>query len=231
VRDSSGNRADEQPRAWRFRVGDALPADDPLARFILVVAVGLNDNILVNSRFVEAEEQYELLYYFQLASGHLYELAATLRRAHDEWPEVREFVAALQQQYRVDFAATVRLAEPGDATGRTLRRFRNGFFHYPALKRSTAERRRLPLRRALRQAADTEGTLTVGGGLGGGIRAHFADELVAQLMMAGREEDEIRALLAQLGELQAAYNRFAQAALGRYLNGLPEGIVTEVTTD
>jgi hypothetical protein len=35
------NEADEQElRELRFKVGDALPADDPLARFILVVATG-----------------------------------------------------------------------------------------------------------------------------------------------------------------------------------------------
>jgi hypothetical protein len=32
----------------------------------------------------------------------------------------------------------------------------------------------------------------------------------------------------QLGELQAAYGRFAQAALGRHLNSLGEGVVTQV---
>ncbi len=47
------NEADEQElRELRFKVGDALPADDPLARFILVVSMGLNDNSLSNTRFV-----------------------------------------------------------------------------------------------------------------------------------------------------------------------------------
>jgi hypothetical protein len=51
------NEADEQElRELRFKVGDALPADDPLARFILVVSMGLNHNSLSNRRFVDVVE-------------------------------------------------------------------------------------------------------------------------------------------------------------------------------
>ena len=54
------NEADEQElRELRFKVGDALPADDPLARFILVVSMGLNDNSLSNTRFVNTKEPYD----------------------------------------------------------------------------------------------------------------------------------------------------------------------------
>jgi hypothetical protein len=116
------NEADEQElRELRFKVGDALPADDPLARFILVVSIGLNDNGLSNTRFVNTKEPYELLYFFRLASGHLHELANRLRRAHEEWPEVQEFVASLQENYRDDFESIVRLANPNDDVGQSSR--------------------------------------------------------------------------------------------------------------
>ena len=82
---------------------------------------------------------------------------------------------------------------------------------------------------ALRDGASDEGTISIGEKALGGVRAHFADELGAKLVMAhvGLGEDEQRALVKELGELQAAYGRFAQAALGRYLNGLGD-VVTEV---
>ena len=57
-----GDADEKQIHELRFRIGDALPADDPLARFILVVAMGLNDNSLANTRFVNTDEEYELLY-------------------------------------------------------------------------------------------------------------------------------------------------------------------------
>jgi hypothetical protein len=152
------NEADGQElRELRFKVGDALPADDPLARFVLVVSMGLNDNSLSNTRFVNTKEPYELLYFFRLASGHLHELAKRLRRAHEEWPEVQEFVADLPEDFRHDFESIVRLADPNDDVGQKLERFRNEFFHYPDLRRKTAERGKLPLMQALTDAADTEG--------------------------------------------------------------------------
>jgi hypothetical protein len=114
-----GEAEEKQIRELRFRVGDALPADDPLARFILVVSMGLNDNSFSNTHFVGGTEDYELLYFFRLASGHLHELANRLRVAHEEWPDVQEFVAGLDEQYRDDFAAIVQLADGKNATGRS----------------------------------------------------------------------------------------------------------------
>jgi hypothetical protein len=225
------NEADGQElRELRFKVGDALPADDPLARFVLVVSMGLNDNSLSNTRFVNTKEPYELLYFFRLASGHLHELAKRLRRAHEEWPEVQEFVADLPEDFRHDFESIVRLADPNDDVGQKLERFRNEFFHYPDLRRKTAERGKLPLMQALTDAADTEGTISVGEEALGGIRAHFADELVGKLVMErlGLDDDERKGLVKQLGELQAAYGRFAQATLGRYLNSLGKDVMTQV---
>lgn len=224
-----GDADEKQIHELRFRIGDALPADDPLARFILVVAMGLNDNSLANTRFVNTDEEYELLYFFRLASGHLHELANRLRVAYEEWPEVQKFVAGLDKQYRDDFAAIVHLADPKNDTGEKLGRIRNEFFHYPDLLRKTAERGKLPVMEALRDGASDEGTISVGEKALGGVRAHFADELGAKLVMAhvGLGEDEQRALVKELGELQAAYGRFAQAALGRYLNGLGD-VVTKV---
>ena len=128
----STSGGEQEIREVRFEVGDALPADDPLARFILVVSMGLNDNSLANTTFVETEEPYKLVYFFQLASGHLYELAKTLRRAYEEWREVKEFIDALPQEYQDDFDAIVSLADEKNETGRRLRHLRNGFFHYPS---------------------------------------------------------------------------------------------------
>jgi hypothetical protein len=220
-----GEAKEKEIRELRFRVGDALPADNPLARFILVVSMGLNDNSFSNTRFVDGTEDYELLYFFRLASGHLHELANRLRVAHEEWPEVQEFVAGLDQQFRDDFARIVQLADEKNATGEKLTRIRNEFFHYPDLRRKTAERGKLPVMKALREGAD-ERTISLGEKALGGVRAHFADELGAKLVMAhlGIDDDEKKGLVKELGELQAAYGRFAQAALGSYVNGLGDAV-------
>jgi len=222
-----GDGPEQDVQIWSFRFGDAFPADDPLARFVVVVALGLNDNTLSHTRLVAAEEAYERLYFFHLASGHLFGLADELSRAHEEWSEIRAFVATLDEQYRNDFDAIVGLASSDDTTGTRLRAIRNRFFHYPSLRRRSAERGWLPLQRALRDLSELDAEVRAGaGGLGGGIRALFADDVLVNLMTREIDEDEIAGLLATLGDLQAGYNRFAQAAVGRYLRNLPRGVVT-----
>jgi hypothetical protein len=218
----------DELRQWAFRLGDVFKSDDPVARFVVVVAIGLNDNILANRAFVEHDEPHELLYFFHLASGHLWELAERLEDAWQEWEPVQEFVKSLPVEYQNDFASITALIDPEDPTGRLLSRIRHQFFHYPHLRKSTADRQRLPLQRVLKDGADAEMSLVAGGGgLGGGIRARFADDILVRLMTLTVDETELQPLLARLGELQAAFNRFAQMALGRFLAELPTGVLRE----
>jgi hypothetical protein len=83
--------ARQRTHEWRFRIGAAFPADNPLARFIVAVARAMDDTVLANGLFVQSEQSYKLLYFFNLASSHLYEAAETFRKAHNEWDEVQEF--------------------------------------------------------------------------------------------------------------------------------------------
>jgi hypothetical protein len=90
--------ARQRTHEWRFRIGAAFPADNPLARFIVAVARAMDDTVLANGLFVQSEQSYKLLYFFNLASSHLYEAAETFRKAHNEWDEVQEFVALLDNE-------------------------------------------------------------------------------------------------------------------------------------
>jgi hypothetical protein len=220
---------DEERHEWSFELGVAFPAGDPLARFVTDVSMGLNDTLLSNEGFVAADEAHASIYYFKLASGHLWELAHVLGEAYEQWPEVRDFIGRLQQSFQEDFAAVIEIAAPADPTGigDRLRRLRNGFFHYPSLRRSTAERGRLPLMHALRDAHDLQGLVTIDPTRGelSGIRALFADEVAVKLLTAGYQDGELERLVSRVAQLQAAYNRFAQAVLGRYLREMPNGLV------
>lgn len=64
-----------------------------------------------------------------------------------------------------------------------------------------------------------------GGGPLNGIRALFADEVFVKSLTADYEVGELERLVASFAEYQPALNRFAQAAVGRYLRDLPEGVV------
>jgi hypothetical protein len=96
---------DRLTHQWRFQIGEAFPADSPLARFVVAVAQAMNDSDLANSLFVKAAKDYERIYFFSLASSQLYEAAEMLYQAHREWEEVRGFAACLEWEYRPVAAA------------------------------------------------------------------------------------------------------------------------------
>jgi hypothetical protein len=220
-------REREVTHRWRFRIGEAFPADSPLARFIVAVAAGMNDNVLANGLFVESERDFEHLYFFSLANSHLYEVAETLHKAHREWEEVRDFVDALDEARQQDFTMIKALAEPaGDWPSNRLKELRNMFFHYLRLDGAAVDAGRLPLLRGLADAADMEGEVVIeAGGPLNGIRARFTDEVFVKALTATYENGELERLVAALADYQPALNRFAQAALGRFLRELPDGVV------
>jgi hypothetical protein len=187
----------------------------------------MNDTLLANSLFVKAAKPYEHIYFFNLASSHLYEAAENFRQAHREWQEVRDFVASLDGDRQDEFAAITALAAPdADWPGNRLKELRNSFFHYLRLDRAAADVQQLPLQRGLTEAADLKGQVIIeAGGPLNGIRALFADEILLNALTADYEEGEVERLVASFADYQPALNRFAQAALGRYLRAFPEDIV------
>lgn len=217
----------EARHEWQFRVGEPFPADSALARFVVAVAGALNDSGLSNTLFVQAQTSFERLYFFNLASSHLYEAAEMLRRAHREWDDVRDFVATLDAERREEFERVAALAAPdAEWPGPRLKTIRNSFFHYLRLDRSAADAGQLAISHGLAEAADLESSLVIEPGAAlSGIRALFADEVLVKTITDGYEDDEFERLVESLASFQGDLNRFAQGALGSYLRNQPDGVV------
>jgi hypothetical protein len=175
--------------------------------------------------------RYEHVYFFNLASSHLYEAAETFWKAHREWPQVRDFVAALDHEHQTDFTRVSALASPSAVwPAERLKTLRNSFFHYLRLDRGAADAERLPLVEGLRGIDDEHGRVVIeAGGVLTGIRSIFADDVLVNTIAADYDDGELDRLVAALPDYQAALNRFAQAALGRYLRSLPDGVVDDRT--
>lgn len=218
---------EELRHEWRFTIGAVFPSESPLARFVVAVGGALNDNILSNTLFVQARQGHERLYFFNLASSHLFEAAETFRQAHREWQEVRDFVATLEAERREEFERLTALAEPNASwPGDRLKAIRNSFFHYLRLDRAAAEAGQLPIARGLAEAVDLESSLVIEPGAGlSGIRALFADEVLVKTITDGYEDDELERLVEALAAYQGDLNRFAQGAIGRYVREQPDGLV------
>jgi hypothetical protein len=223
-----GGVCDNTQHEWRFQIGAAFPADSPLARFVVAVGGVLNDNVLSNSLFVKSEEPFEHIYFFNLASSHLYEAAEIFRQARREWVEVHDFVSGLEEERRDEFERVAALAAPdADWPGSRLKEIRNSFFHYLRLDRAAAEAGHLALSRGLEAAADLEGILVSDPrGPLSGIRALFADEVAIKTISHDFDDGEFERLATALANLQGDLTRFAQGAVGRYLRELPDGVVS-----
>jgi hypothetical protein len=108
-----------------------------------------------------------------------------------------------------------------------LKAIRNAFFHYFRLDRAAERAGRLPIHTGLDEAADLESSLVIEPGHElSGIRAVFAYEVAIRTLTADYEAGELERLITALAALQYDLNRFAQAALARYLNERPDGVVS-----
>lgn len=143
---------DAEQGRLEFRIGDAFPGDDPVARLFLRLSMALGD-LRVALEYAVRDEQppYERLYFVRLTAMHLRELLSLLDPPPGStWPSVEALIAATQP--RAEDAARLRaaharmlefLAEPFEQRPTVtlkgeLRRLRNGFAHYHRDARSEA---------------------------------------------------------------------------------------------
>ena len=85
----------------RFKIGEAFPADDPLARWVTVCAMAMNDALLVNRWLIPRlqeevpSELHETVYLGRVAAAHLYEAASFLRKYRRQ-PKIKKFIEDLE---------------------------------------------------------------------------------------------------------------------------------------
>lgn len=218
---------DALPFGVRFRVGDAFPAEDPVARFIVVLLMALNDLLPQNERLTQADDgvlpPHERLYLARLVGSHLFELANFVDAAPRQFPAIDEFLAVLPpeaQQHRQMIVAAAK-GRPGDFADK-LERLRNHFFHYARLIGSAPEQEELL--RALGAHADRDGEIRIGE-LFKDFRAHFADDVAAELTLT---DEDAAPFVAELAALSTAAMNFAYAAVGAYAQRLPPGTLDPI---
>jgi hypothetical protein len=225
----------ELNRGTRFRIGDAFPSDDALARWATVLSMALNDMVLVQAKlvqpaFAKSWPAYERQYFLRLAASHLYECAVFLGTSESRYPEIRAFVDSLPPEFRDRHDALVALGrDRSDALHMQLERARNSFSHYQELlDRSVAEHEEL--RHAMEAAQDEVGEIRISHTMRK-FRAKFADEIVAHLTLpdiaqyAGGAEipADLLTFVKMLGDQTANIIAFGNFALDVYLRRLPVG--------
>jgi hypothetical protein len=211
----------------RFKDGDAFPADEPLARWMTICAIALNDLLLVNRWLVprlkeQVESQdYENVYLARLAGSHLFEIAKFLEQSDPRVPEVRKFVATLGRSAQ-DAYEKVKSAGPRGAGdfAKQLERARNQFFHYSELLPQAEDHE--ALKAAMEEHAETIGEIRDEGTAIDHFRARFVDDIAIELSFPASEVD-LRQFVTQLSEHIAAFLEFAFEAIRKHVQSLPRG--------
>src|SRR4051794_33365935 len=93
----------------RFRMGEAFPADDVVAEWLMTLALVSNDFALVATRMEEDAEEpsgYKFFYWTRLFISHFHEAALYLDDTK-EIPEIKAYVASLDSPAPEHYAATL----------------------------------------------------------------------------------------------------------------------------
>jgi hypothetical protein len=216
----------------RFKIGEAFPADDPLARWVTVCAMALNDALLINRwlwpRLQEgvASAPHENFYLARVAAAHLFEAASFLRK-HRRHPEISAFIETLEPEHQEQYEALLQIAK-GDQEGfpGQLKEARNTFFHYPKLIFGQEDQE--PLKRAMVEHAKDEEEQGIKRGeirdippALTGFRAGFADDIATEMMLPENTGEEFPKFISNVSTNLGQLLSFLQAVLNAYTQTKP----------
>jgi hypothetical protein len=211
----------------RFNIGTAFSAENPVARFVTVLAMMSNDWLRIMQEMVtldsdEPETQARHIMLFRQQAALHHEAAARLVDAPSQFVEVRTFMDGLPPEAAADRDIVIGGIKPSSPhyLGDWHEAHRHVTFHHPVLQRDRAAAGAEELHNGLTGAASHEGTITWTEGQFGSVRFGFADEVVVQWLPDAEKQAD---LIERLRDSALALTRYAQRAAGAYLQALPEG--------
>jgi hypothetical protein len=219
------------------KIGDVLPADDEVARWVLVMCLASNDVGLTLDRVEQGFDEGTALHWSRVLAGHLYEVAHFLRRENCRAP-IQRFVKTLKPAHAKGYR---ELLQPEFLKG-VLEADRNRVFHYPSADTEAEDKGGQVLRDALDEVRDLEAALRVhydGEGRPDGFRFAFAEEVAVRFAVADlgtTEEKQLAAILEVkrtaerlMGVASTVFDYYAKTERGGLELGEPEPL-SEGTT-
>jgi hypothetical protein len=213
-----------------FEIGAAFPAEDPVARFITVLAMMSNDWLRETKLTGDLEDYYEdaeglrLMSFRQQASMY-HEAAKFIASARRQFVAIRRFIASLDADAQEALEQVVGglNARSAHYLGKWIKDHRNVTFHYPELNADAAAHDNEQVAKALRKARKIAGTISSDDTFGS-VRFGFADEVVVQWLPD--VDNDAKDRITELRMAVEALGRFVQQAAQAYLESRPEGTFT-----
>jgi hypothetical protein len=212
----------------RFKVGDAFPASDPVARLITGLGMISNDWLrslddMFKLERDTPEEMGRRVSLFRRQAALVHEAANFITDARRMFPEVASFVDGLEVEARDGCEHVIGAADSGSAhyLGDWLEEHRNVTHHYPKMHPKAAEHGQEEMANALAAGAEIESTIDSGQRFGD-ARFRFADEVGVQLLPPLDDTSWVE----KLRDTAMALAEFAQRAAQTYLEARPAGTFT-----
>src|SRR3954453_322708 len=216
-------------RRLRFVIGQAFPAEEPIARFVTVLAQAHNDFARVfermsnnNAESDEPEDQAIRILGLRLNAASHAEASAFLRAAPRRWPVIKRFTDDLGDDVKADMEHVTGVTDPKSKHYLSwLEPHRNVTFHYATMHPLKAENDNEEIQTALRRARVNVGTIT-DPGLFGGVRFAFADEGAVQWLPGAYDHDDPLPSSIEEAEASAIANAEESAARAREHSGVAD---------
>jgi hypothetical protein len=216
---------------YTFRIGDAIPATDPVARFVAVLAMIYNDwRRTMASMAVAGRDPDRMgirLLRFRQLVGYSHEATKFLKDSRERYPDtVDKFVRRLNEEALNEYDKVFTALAPVE---QWARRQRNVTFHYPVMVPKKVEAGRDPFANALAAAAaDKDTSSATFGPRYRDVRFDFADAIAVHLLgfKLPEQEDEFSELVQALREAHLALGHFVLAVVSTYLGWLPPGVTS-----
>lgn len=200
-------------------ISEAFPPDDPVARFVVSMAMAANDieHALRAAGAANQADEPEFGYWVRLSIGHLFEAQLALNhwRSYDE---VKKLLNKLPEKAKADLKTVAGLAQKVGAE--LLEHNRHLTFHYPYPDRGKEPDYDQQLAEVMRELGEADVDLFVRYEKdGANIRWRFADKVALQLAMrkydlADQEKQNWEA--TETRDASCAFVRFFKALLGTY---------------
>jgi hypothetical protein len=220
-----GNPNDMSSWEHTFRIGDALPASDPVARFVAELAMIYNDWRRTMDPMAVPVDQADglgirLLHFRQLV-GYSHEATEFLTGSRKRYPDtVDKFVRRLGKEALNEYDKVFTALAPVEAWAE---RQRNVTFHYPVMVPEKVKAGEDPFANALAAAAADTSSATFGPKYAD-VRFDFADAIVVHLLgfKLPEQQDEVSELMQALREAHSALGHFILTAVSTHLGWRPE---------
>ncbi len=193
-------RGDLLPHGRRLR-----PGRRPVA-LVLHHRLAFNDIVLTHVRAEKADEEWELFYFTRVGLGHYNEILRFMERQKEN-PAIRDFIASLPDELQEAYRDTLVTYDANRAIANRLRN--EAIFHYPDKSGVKA------MRKALRnpELQDAPGGVTSSSGKVRDMRLHYADEVIAKMVMnaGGGSTESAGDVFAALSGGVSVFMQFANA--------------------